>query len=220
MPAPTIPYRLERLTPQEQMARADALFGRLKTRRSVRQFSDRPVPRELIERLLDIAHGAPSGANRKPWRFVAIDDPQMKQEIRLAAEEEEKKSYEHRFPPEWLDALEPFGTDWHKPYLEVVPWLVVVFRIDWEMHGDKKLPNYYPNESTGLACGFFLAACHEAGLATLTHTPNPMAFLREICRRPVNEKPYLLIPVGYPADDAVVPDIAKKPLAERMQWNR
>lgn len=199
--------------------RANAVVAQMESRRSCRAFGDEPVPRDLIEKAIAIGHSAPSGANRKPWRFVVVDDPKIKREIRLAAEEEERKNYGRRFPEAWLEALEPIGTDAQKPFLEIAPWLVVVFRIDWEMIDGERVPNYYPAESVGIASGMFLMACHQIGLATLTHTPSPMKFLREILGRPVNEKPYLLIPVGYPAADCTVPDIPKKPLADALQWN-
>lgn len=201
-------------------ARAASVLREMQARRSCRVFSDEPVPRELVESVIEIAHTAPSGANRKPWRFVVVGDPQLKHEIRLAAEEEERENYDRRFPKEWLEALEPIGTDAEKPFLEIAPWLVILFRIDWEMLDDKRVHNYYPSESTGIAAGMFLMACHQVGLATLTHTPSPMKFLRELLGRPANEKPYLLIPIGYPATDSVVPDIPKKPLSEALQWNR
>ncbi len=220
MPARMIPWSLPERSPDEQIARGHALHREMQNRRSCRAFSDRPVPRELIELALRIAHSAPSGANRKPWHFVAIDDPEMKREIRLAAEQEERENYERRFPPEWLEALEPIGTDASKPYLEVAPWLIALFRVDYELIGGRPQKNYYPMESLGIMSGFFIMACHQLGLATLTHTPSPMRFLREICRRPESEKPVLLIPVGYPADDCLVPDIPKKPLEAATQWNR
>lgn len=220
MPAPQIPYRLPRYPLDEQVARGRAMLAEMRARRSCRAFSDEPVPREVIELAIDIAHSAPSGANRKPWRFVVIDDPAIKREIREGAEAEERENYDRRFPPAWLAALEPLGTNACKPYLEIAPLLVVIFQINWEWLDGEKQKNYYPVESTGLAAGLFLAACQHLGLATLTHTPSPMNFLRDICRRPENEKPYLLIPVGYPADDATVPDIPKKPLLEALQWNR
>ena len=220
MPAKMNPYDFPRRTSSDMAARAAALLTEMDTRRSCRFFSDEPVPRGLIEKVIEVGHTAPSGANRKPWRFVAIDDAGIKREIRLAAEEEERQSYAHRMPPRWLGALEPIGTDAHKPFLEIAPWLVVVFRIDWEEIDGEREPNYYPAESTGIAAGFFLMACHQVGLATLTHTPSPMKFLREILGRPVNEKPYLLTPVGYPSADCTVPDLPKKPLSEALQWNR
>jgi nitroreductase len=220
MPAATIPYSLPVRDPAWQLARGRELLAEMTARRSCRMFSDRPVPRDLIEQAIAIAHTSPSGANRKPWRFVAIDDPAMKHEIRFAAEAEERENYERRMPPEWLEALEPLGTGPEKPFLEIAPWLVILFRMDWETVADRKVKNYYPVESAGIMSGFFLMACHMLGLATLTHTPSPMGFLREICRRPPNEKPFLLIPVGYPAEDCRVPDIPKKPLSEALQWNR
>jgi len=220
VPVPVIPYRLPHRALGWQLERAKMLLAELETRRSCRMFSDRPVERALIESAVAAGHSAPSGANRKPWRFVIVDDPAIKREIRLAAEAEERESYEHRMPKEWLEALEPIGTTWEKPFLQIAPYLVVLFRIDWEDVGGKRLKNYYPVESTGLAAGFFILACHFLGLATLTHTPSPMNFLRTILRRPESEKPYLLIPVGYPADDATVPDLVKKPLADALQWNR
>lgn len=183
----------------------------MRTRRSVRHFSPEPVPLELIERAIAVAGTAPSGANQQPWRFVIVSDPAVKREIRLAAEAEEKENYERRFPPEWLAALEPFGTDWRKEFLEVAPYLIVVFRIDYGLDEDEqKVKHYYVQESVGIASGFLLAALHVAGLAALTHTPNPMGFLGRICERPANERAFLLIPVGFPAEDAMVPDIRKK----------
>ncbi len=202
------------------LARADALQREMGTRRSCRVFSDDPVPRELVEKVIGIGHSAPSGANRKPWRFVAVDDPELKRAIRLAAEQEERENYDRRFPKEWLDALEPIGTDANKPFLEIAPWLIVLFRIDWEMIDKARVHNYYPVESAGIAAGMFLMACHQVGLATLTHTPSPMKFLRELLGRPANEKPFLLMPIGYPTGDCIVPDIPKKPLSEALQWNR
>lgn len=220
MPAERIPYALPQRTPDWQLQRGTELITEFQQRRSCRYFSDAPVDRAVLERALEVAHTAPSGANFRPWRFVCIDDPAIKHEIRVAAEAEEKESYERRMPDDWLAALEPIGTNWQKPYLEIVPWIVIVFRIDTETIEGQQRKNYYPNESTGLASGFFLAACHQLGLATLTHTPSPMGFLRDICRRPSNEKPFLLIPVGYPASDATVPQLERVPLAERLQWNR
>lgn len=220
MAAKLIPYAIARCSEAEMRTRAAAVLAEMQTRRSCRFFSDDAVPRDLIETLIAVAHSAPSGANRKPWRFVAVDDPKLKHEIRLAAEAEERESYDRRMPPEWLEALEPLGTNANKPFLDIAPWLVVLFRIDWEEIDGQRVSNYYPAESTGIAAGMFIMACHQVGLATLTHTPSPMKFLREILSRPINEKPYLLIPVGYPADDCVVPDIPKKPLCAALQWNR
>lgn len=216
-----IPWSLPPRDADWQLARAASLYDELSQRRSCREFSTRPVDKRVLTAALRIAHTAPSGANRRPWRFVCISDPAIKREIRLAAEIEERESYDHRMPREWLDALEPIGTTWEKPMLETAPWLVAVFRVDWEIAPNgAKLKCYYPAESAGLACGFFLAACHMLGLATLTHTPSPMGFLRDICRRPESEKPFLLIPVGFPAEDCKVPDLPRKPLEAAVQWDR
>ena len=209
-----IPYKLPERAPAEMLAEAAGLLTEMRRRRSCRFFSDRPVPRELIETLIAIAAQAPSGANRQPWRFVAVSDPALKHEIRLAAEAEERESYDRRMPREWLEALEPLGTDANKPFLDIAPWLVVLFQITWEEVDGERVKSYYPAESVGIAAGMFLMACHQVGLATLTHTPSPMNFLRDILRRPANEKPFLLIPVGYPAEGAVVPAITKKSLDE------
>lgn len=185
----------------------------------MRDFSSEPIPRAWIERAIEIAATAPSGANRQPWRFVAVSDPAVKHEIRIAAEDEERAGYEHRMSEEWLRALAPLGTDWHKPFLDTAPWLVVVFAELWEEPGDgTKVKNYYVKESVGIACGLFIAALHEMGLATLTHTPSPMAFLNRILARPANEKPYILFPVGYPAAGAMVPAINKKSLDQVAVW--
>lgn len=219
MPAKLIPYAFPKKPEAEMRMRANALVAQMESRRSCRAFSDEPVPRDLIEKAIAVGHSAPSGANRKPWRFVVVDDPALKREIRLAAEAEERENYDRRFPEAWLEALEPIGTDAHKPFLESAPFLVVMFRMDWEMLDGERVQNYYPAESIGIAAGMFLMACHQIGLATLTHTPSPMKFLRNLLDRPANEKPYLLIPVGYPAPDCTVPDIPKKPLADALQWN-
>lgn len=215
-----VPLTFERADSATSLAEGRAFVERLVRRRSVRDFSPDPVPRECVELAIRAAGSAPSGAHRQPWHFVVVDDPGLKHRIREAAEEEERENYEHRFPPEWLEALARLGTDWRKPFLEVAPWLVVVFK---EIYGvddtGGKVTNYYVNESVGIACGFFIAALHLMGLATLTHTPSPMGFLSALLERPVNEKPYILFPVGYPAPDATVPDLSRKSLEELMQWN-
>jgi iodotyrosine deiodinase len=204
-----------RLSPEEQIHRLAQFRDTLSARRSVRHFSAEPVPAHLIEGAIRVAASAPSGANQQPWRFVVISDPAVKRQIREAAEAEEKENYERRFPAEWLNALEPFDTDWHKPYLEVAPFLIVVFRIDYGLNEDgTKVKHYYVTESVGIATGFLLAALHIAGLATLSHTPSPMGFLTRILNRLPNERPFLLIPVGYPAPDARVPALVKKSLDE------
>jgi iodotyrosine deiodinase len=213
------PLEFEHLSTEEQLSRAHEFELRLRTRRTVRHFSPRGVPRELIETALRIASRAPSGANQQPWRFVVVLDPEIKQKIRIAAEAEERDNYERRFPHEWLDALAALGTDWHKDFLEIAPCLIAVFRLDYGIAPEReekqrKITHYYVQESVGIACGFLIAAFHWMGLATLTHTPSPMGFLRQVLQRPANEKPYLLLPVGFPADDAEVPDITKKPLSE------
>ena len=224
MPA-FIPLRFDRLSPEDQRRRALAFYEALRTRRTVRDFSPEPVPFELIETAVRTAITAPSGANRQPWRFVVVADAEVKHKIREAAEEEERAFYDHRAPDDWLEALAPLGTDWQKPFLEVAPYLIVVFRQDYglkaaaedETGAQTKEKNYYVMESVGIACGMLLASLHLAGLATLTHTPSPMGFLSQILNRPKNEKPYLLIPVGYPADGAKVPNITKKALDEVME---
>ena len=218
---PHIAYRPPRLSSDESRRRARELFDELDARRSVRFFSDEAVDRELIELAIRSASTAPSGAHRQPWRFVAVSDPEIKKRIRVAAEEEERESYEGgRMPPEWLEALAPLGTDWRKPYLETVPWIVVVFEEVYGVDGDGgRRKNYYVKESVGIACGLFIAALHHMGLATLTHTPSPMGFLSKILGRPKNEKPYILFPVGYPAPDATVPDLRRKSLDEISVWD-
>jgi len=197
------------------LAQGEAFLESMRARRSVRRFSTDPVPRRLVEIAIETASTAPSGAHRQPWRFVAVGDPGVKREIRLAAEREERESYEGRMPPEWLAALAPLGTDWRKPYLEAAPWLVVVFEESYGIAPDgRKTRNYYVKESVGIACGLFVAAIHQIGLATLTHTPSPMGFLSRILGRPENERPTLLFPVGYPSSDCEVPDLHRKTLSE------
>jgi iodotyrosine deiodinase len=216
-----IPYRPERLPEEEMLRRARDFHAEMDRRRSVRDFSPDPVPKELVEIAVRTASTAPSGAHRQPWKFVVVGDPEVKRQIRLAAEAEEHESYVGgRMPPEWLEALVPLGTSWEKPYLEIVPWIVVVFEELYEVSPEGgKRKNYYPKESVGLACGLFVAALHRMGLATLTHTPSPMAFLSRVLDRPSNEKPYILFPVGYPAPDAEVPDLRRKSLDEVSVWH-
>lgn len=205
--------------PEEMKARADSFYEEIRTRRSVRDFSSRLVARALIENCLLAAGTAPNGANMQPWYFVAISDSEVKQEIRAAAEDEEIEFYTKRAPQEWLDALQPLGTDEHKPFLEKAPWLIAIFA---QSHGvlpdGRQVKNYYVQESVGIATGLLIAALHHAGLATLTHTPSPMGFLNEILDRPKNERPFLLLIVGYPAEDAQVPVITKKSLHEIAQF--
>ena len=217
---PTIPLDGYREYPIEEMrARLAEFFEDLNRRRTVREFSDRPVPRDIIETALQAANTAPSGANLQPWHFVAVSGAATKQRIRAAAEAEEREFYEHRASAEWLAALEPLGTDADKPFLETAPYLVAIFLQKYGTLPDgRKVKHYYPTESTGLATGLLIAALHRAGLATLTHTPSPMKFLNEILGRPKNERPFLLLVVGYPAQDARVPDIRRKGLEETTSW--
>ena len=211
----------ERLDISEQQQRSDEFLRRMLKRRSVRHFSSEPVPISLIENAIRVAGSAPSGANQQPWTFAVISDPALKRKIRLAAEVEEKESYERRMTPAWLEALSVLGTDWRKPHIEDAPYVIVVFRQAYGIRRaddgqDERVMHYYSEESVGIAVGFLLAALHISGLATLTHTPSPMKFLAEILGRPANERPFVLIPVGYPAEDAEVPVISKKALADIM----
>lgn len=216
---PFRPYQPAVVPEAEVVRRSAAFYQQCSQRRSVRDFSSRSVPREVIENLLRTAGTAPSGANKQPWMFCAVQDPSLKRQIRMAAEQEEVESYAYRMPPEWLEDLALLGTDWQKPFLEEAPWLIVVFRRIYELQPDgSQRNNYHVTESVGLATGLLLAAAHEAGLAALTHTPSPMNFLIRLLNRPSNERPFLLIPVGYPAPDAQVPDIQRKPLEEISTW--
>jgi nitroreductase len=208
---PTIPLDFERIPEAQMRERARAFFERMNRRRSVRDFSDEPIPLDVIREAIRTASTAPSGANKQPWTFALVTEPQTKSRIREAAEEEERRFYEERATDEWLEDLAHLGTDHQKPYLETAPALIVVFAQRQGPDGDG---HYYVKESVGLACGFLIAALHNAGLATLTHTPSPMNFLAEILERPSNEKPYLLLPVGYPSEDCEVPDIGRKPLED------
>lgn len=218
MPAPMIPYRPERKSPIESHERADNFFELMHRRRSVRFFSDDPVPRHLIEQAIRTASTAPSGAHKQPWTYVVTGAPDIKKMIREAAEEEERTNYEGgRLPPHWREDLEPLGTDWQKPFLETVPWIVVLFEHRYQLddNGERRHV-YYPKESVGISAGIFIAALHNMGLATLTHTPSPMKFLTRVLERPENERPFCLFPIGYPADDCVVPDLRRKSLDEVM----
>ncbi len=217
---PTIPLDRYREYPLDEMrARLKDFYEDIDRRRTVREFSDRPVPRDIIETALKAANTAPSGANLQPWHFVVVSGPGAKKKIREAAEVEEREFYEHRASEEWLAALAPLGTDEHKPFLETAPYLIAVFLQKYgELPDGRKVKHYYPTESTGLATGVLITALHRAGLATLTHTPSPMKFLNEILGRPKSERPFLLLVVGYPADDAEVPDIGRKSLEEFTSW--
>lgn len=197
------------------LARAQAYYALHDRRRSVRQFSADPIPLEVVRTAIHTAGTAPSGAHKQPWRFVLVTDPAIKQEIRAAAEAEERETYGHRMSDEWRAALAPIGTDAHKPFLTLVPAIIVMFRIDYDLdEAGERRKNYYVQESCGIALGMLIAALHDAGLATLTHTPSPMAFLAKILGRPKNEKPFMLLPVGYPTADCEVPDFSRKPLDE------
>jgi iodotyrosine deiodinase len=218
----TIPYAdLPDYPDEERIKRAKAFFEAIRTRRTCRQFSDAPVPREVIEQAILAAGSAPNGANHQPWHFAVIGSPEKKKAVRDAAEMEEKTFYETKASDEWLEALAPLGTDQVKPYLEIAPWLIVIFgqRRGGPNPGDDK-QNYYVTESVGIASGFLIAALHDAGLATLTHTPNPMKFLNKVCERPANEKPMMIVVAGKPAADATVPTHAlnKKPLDAIASW--
>lgn len=215
MPATFVPLEFRHYPDEEMVARAEAFYDLLRTRRTVRDFSSESVPREVIEAALRVAGTAPNGANLQPWHFVVVSDPSLKREIRQAAEVEEREFYQRRAPPEWLAALELLGTDADKPFLEAAPYLIAIFGEVYGLLEDgRKVKNYYVNESVGIATGMLIAALHRAGLATLTHTPSPMKFLNGILRRPDNERPFLLLVVGRPAEGARVPDIRKKPLEE------
>lgn len=206
--------------PEEMLQRAGDFCQLCNHRRSVRHFSSRAIPREIIELVVRTAGTAPSGANKQPWTFVAVTDSKLKHEIRIAAEKEEKESYERRMPREWLEDLEPLGTDWHKEFLETAPCLIAVFRQDFAIKENQMRKHYYVMESVGIAVGFLLAAVHNAGLVALTHTPSPMVFLKKILGRPKNETPYVLVPIGYPSEQAMVPNIRRKGLVEVLVWNR
>jgi iodotyrosine deiodinase len=215
---PFIPHSRPILSDEELIANANKFYQELDTRRTVRHFSTQPVPKEVIETIVKTASTAPSGAHKQPWTFAVISSPEMKKKIRVAAEKEEQENYSGRMSEEWLRDLAPLGTDDQKPFLEDAPYLIAVFKKAYDIHEEGKRKNYYVNESVGLAAGFLLAAIHQAGLCSLTHTPSPMNFLEKILERPKNERAVLLIPVGYPADNAEVPDINRKGLEEVSVW--
>lgn len=210
-----IPYHRSRIDSEEMLIKSREYYNQVNQRRSLRHFDSSPVDRAIIENLIMTASSAPSGAHKQPWTFCAVSDPELKRKIREAAENEEKINYSGRMSEAWIEDLEPFGTDWQKPFLEVAPWLIAVFKKSYDILEDgSKRKNYYVTESIGLATGFLLTAIHNAGLVALTHTPSPMNFLEKILQRPANEKAFLLIPVGYPAENAVVPDLRRKNLHE------
>lgn len=200
---------------EEMLNRSESLLSDMLRRRTVRDFSEKKIPKKVIENCIAIANSAPSGANKQPWHFVIVSNSLIKKKLRIAAEEEEREFYSSKAPQEWLDALAPFGTDEHKPFLETAPYLIAIFSKSYEITGDgSKAKTYYPAESTGIATGFLISALHNAGLVCLTHTPSPMNFMNNILGRPQNERPFLLLVVGYPAEDARVPHIVKKELKE------
>jgi len=214
MDYPTVPYRGLAVPDDDRLDRAQAVYDEMGRRRSVREFSDRPVPREMLDLAIRAASTAPSGAHMQPWTFVVTGDAEVKRQIRVAAEMEERENYEGgRLPPHWREDLAPLGTDWEKPFLETVPWIVVVFeqRFGTRPDGDKQ-HHYYVKESVGIACGMFIDALHRMGLSTLTHTPSPMRFLKDLLGRPDSERPFVLFPIGYAAEDCRVPDLTRKPL--------
>ncbi len=214
-----IAYHYDTLTPKELVEKSESFYHWLDQRRSVRDFSDTPVPKEVIENIIKAASTAPSGAHKQPWTFCVISNPALKTEIRKAAEVEEKKSYEDRMSERWKKDLAPLGTDMNKPFLEIAPWLIIVFKkaYDYDKKGQKH-NNYYVNESVGIACGMLISAIHNAGLVTLTHTPSPMNFLAKILKRPSNERAFLLLPVGYPKFPTYVPDLKRKELKEMTEF--
>jgi iodotyrosine deiodinase len=213
-----IPHQIQFLNQQQMLEKSATFFAEMNSRRSIRFFKDTPIDIAVIENCIATASTAPSGAHKQPWTFCVVQDAHIKKQIKEAAEAEEKISYDGRMSDEWLADLAPIGTDWQKPFLEIAPYLIIVFRKSFDLDADgKKHQNYYVQESVGIACGLLLAALHNAGLATLTHTPSPMNFLCKILNRPENEKPFLLIPVGYMADDCTVPDLKRKRLEEVMK---
>jgi iodotyrosine deiodinase len=213
-----IQYDYLKFPADEQLRRANEFFELCNRRRTVRHFSPKPVSRELLETLIRTAGTAPSGANKQPWRFIIVTNTELKRKIRVAAEKEEKQNYERRMSQDWLNDLAVLGTDWHKEFLEVAPALIAVFSVEYEKEEDRIRKNYYVKESVGLAVGFLIAAIHNAGLVSLTHTPSPMHFLQEILNRPPNERPFVLIPVGYPPEKVTVPNIQRKQLEQISVW--
>ncbi|MGB0881547.1 MAG: nitroreductase family protein [Vicingaceae bacterium] len=211
-----IPYQQKELTPEEQLNNSEHFYRLLNERRSVRHFSDKSVSKEVIENIIKTAGTAPSGAHKQPWTFCVVANPELKTEIRKAAEEEEKLSYNGRMSERWKEDLAPIGTTWEKPFIETSPYIIVVFKRVYETLDEEKRNNYYVNESIGIACGMLISAIHNAGLVTLTHTPSPMNFLTKILKRPANERPYLLLPIGYASKNAEVPDLQRKTLKEIM----
>lgn len=215
---PFIPYSKTTYSTEEMLLRSKNHFEYYDKRRTVREFSDKPIPEEVIKNIILSASTAPSGAHKQPWTFCVVTNPEIKKQIREAAEKEEFDSYNGRMPEEWLDDLAPLGTDWKKPFLETAPALIIVFKRSYEFANDKKKNNYYVSESVGIACGYLLEAIHYCGLVALTHTPSPMNFLSKVLNRPENEKPYLLVPIGYPLETTMVPDIHRKTIEDIAVW--
>ena len=216
---PFVPLEYRRPTEVDVLDRARTTYAEMNRRRTTRHFSTEPVPHDAIEFAIRTAGTAPSGAHQQPWTFVAVSSADVKAQIRAAAEEEEQRNYQERMPDEWLEALAPLGTDEHKPHLTEAPWIVVLFRQTYGVRADgTRRTHYYTQESCGIAAGFFIAAVHLMGLVTLTHTPTPMAFLGELLERPANEKAFLVMPVGYPAGDARVPDLSRKAIGDIAVW--
>jgi iodotyrosine deiodinase len=212
---PYIAYTKPLVSQDDMLVKSRDFMSWINQRRTIRDFSDRSIPKAVIEQLILAASTAPSGAHKQPWTFCAVSDQELKKQIREAAEKEEYENYHNRMPEKWLEALRPFGTDWHKPFLETAPWLIIAFKKTYDIgEREEKINNYYVTESVGLACGFLIAAIHHAGLATLPHTPSPMNFLSRVLQRPENEKPFLLLPVGYPAPNCYVPDLKRKELSD------
>ncbi|UII20439.1 nitroreductase family protein [Fulvivirga ligni] len=216
---PFVSYEKETYEENEVIDRSKQFYLWLDKRRTVRDFSDKPIPKSVIENIIMSASTAPSGAHKQPWTFCVVSNPELKKQIRIAAEKEEKESYDNRMSEEWLQVLRPLQTDWQKPFLEVAPYLIVVFKKAYDLEEDgTKHTNYYVNESVGLASGFLLAAIHDAGLVALTHTPSPMNFLTNLLDRPANERAFLLVPMGYPCSETFVPDIHRKKLEEVCEF--
>lgn len=217
---PEIPYNHEKISPEESIKNSKNFYEFMNKRRTIRDFSSEKFPREIIENCIKTAGTGPSGANKQPFTYVVVDDPIIKKEIRKAAEAEEKEFYDHKITDEWRNDLAHLGTDWKKPFLEIAPYLIVVFKQNYGLDSEgNKTKHYYINESVGISMGMLIASIHNAGLCALTHTPNPMEFIRKILKRPENEKPIVIIPVGYPAENVNVPDIKRKPLEKILVWN-
>lgn len=214
-----IPYQAVQYLEEEMIQRADDFYAYMDQRRSLRVFSDKKVPRSVIKKVIMTASTAPSGAHKQPWTFCAVSDPAVKRSIRIAAEKEEYENYHGRMGEEWLEDLQPFGTNWQKPFLEIAPYLIVIFKKPYDFIDGNRHKNYYVNESVGLAAGFLLTAIHQVGLVALTHTPSPLNFLQKVLDRPQNERPYLLVPVGYPAEGAMVPELERKSAEDVIVWH-